>query len=38
MEETIRRFKAHLAKMHAYEHALGVLYYDAVTVMPKAGG
>ena len=38
MEETIRRFKAHLAKMHAYEHALGVLYYDAETVMPKAGG
>lgn len=38
MEETIRRFKAHLAKLHAYEHALGVLYYDAETVMPKAGG
>lgn len=38
MEETIRRFKAHLAKLHAYEHATGVLYYDAETVMPKAGG
>lgn len=38
MEETIRRFKEHLAKQHAYEHALGVLYYDAETVMPKAGG
>ena len=38
MEETIRRFKEHLAKQHAYEHALGVLYYDAETVMPRAGG
>ena len=37
MQETVKRFKAHLAKMHAYSHAMGVLYYDSETVMPKAG-
>ncbi len=37
MQETVQRFKAHLQKMHAYAHALGVLYYDSETVMPRAG-
>ena len=35
MEETIRKFKEHLAKMEAYSHAFGVLNYDSETVMPK---
>ncbi len=37
MEETIRKFKEHLAKMAAYHHAFGVLSYDAETAMPKGG-
>ncbi len=37
MEETIKSFKALLAKMHAYQHAMGALHYDAETVMPKKG-
>ncbi len=37
MQEIIAKFKAHLKKMHAYNHALGVLYYDMETVMPKGG-
>ena len=37
MEETIRNFKQHLAKMEAYGHAFGVLNYDSETVMPKGG-
>ena len=37
MEETIRKFKEHLAKMNAYSHAFGVLSYDSETVMPRGG-
>ncbi|MBE5784388.1 MAG: carboxypeptidase M32 [Clostridiales bacterium] len=37
MQDTVKRFKAHLAKMHAYSHAMGVLYYDSETAMPKGG-
>ena len=37
MEETIRKFKEHLRKMDAYEHAFGVLNYDSETAMPKGG-
>ena len=37
MEETIRKFKEHLAKMNAYSHAFGVLSYDSETAMPKGG-
>ena len=37
MEETIRKFKEHLRKMDAYNHAFGVLNYDSETVMPKGG-
>ena len=37
MEETIRKFKEHLAKMDAYNHAFGVLNYDSETVMPRGG-
>lgn len=37
MEETVKSFKALLAKMHAYQHAISTLHYDAETVMPKKG-
>jgi len=37
MQETVKSFKALLAKMHAYQHAMGALQYDAETVMPKKG-
>ena len=37
MQETIARFKQALCKRHALEHAMGVLYYDAETAMPRAG-
>lgn len=37
MQETIQSFKALLAKMHAYDHAMSALYYDNQTVMPKKG-
>jgi carboxypeptidase Taq len=37
MEETKRKFKEYQKKMHAYSHALNMLYYDAVTSMPKGG-
>ena len=37
MQETVQTFKALLAKMHAYQHAMGALQYDAETVMPKKG-
>ena len=37
MEETIRNFKEHLAKMNAYGHAFGVLNYDSETAMPRGG-
>lgn len=36
MEELIKRFKERLAKIKAYNHAIGVLYYDSETVMPRA--
>ena len=36
MEELIKRFKERLAKIKAYNHAMGVLYYDSETVMPRA--
>ena len=35
MEETVKRFKAHLEKLRVYQHAMGVMYYDMETVMPK---
>lgn len=37
MEPTIQRFKAHLSRMDAYAHAMGLLSYDAVTSMPRGG-
>ncbi|MDO4564048.1 MAG: carboxypeptidase M32 [Clostridia bacterium] len=37
MQDTILAFKEHLAKIDAYSHAMGKLYYDSVTVMPKGG-
>ena len=35
MQKLIEEFKAYLHKMHAYEHALGVMNYDFETAMPK---
>lgn len=35
MEDTVKRFKEHLEKMRAINHASGVLYYDSDTVMPR---
>ena len=37
MEDTVKKFKEHLKKMDAYNHALGVLNYDSVTAMPSGG-
>ena len=37
MQETIRKFKEILAKLDAYQHALGVMQYDSETAMPRAG-
>ena len=35
MEATVKRFKAQLEKIRVYQHAIGILYYDMETVMPK---
>ena len=35
MQKRIEEFKAYLHKMHAYEHAMGVMNYDFETAMPK---
>ncbi len=37
MNDAKTKFKALLAKMHAYNHAVSALNYDAETVMPKKG-
>ncbi len=34
-QEKILEFKKYQQKMHAFNHAMGVLYYDAETCMPK---
>ena len=34
MEKALTRLKALQAKLHAYEHAVNILYYDSVTVAP----
>ena len=36
-EELIARLRALVAKMRAYAHAEGVLYYDAATIAPPGG-
>ena len=38
MEEIVKRFKAQLTKIHVYQHAAGIMYYDMETVMPKGAG
>lgn len=35
MQQKIEQFKAVLKKMKAYQHAMGVMFYDFETVMPK---
>ena len=37
MQQKIAKFKETLRKAKAYQHALGVMYYDFQTVMPRAG-
>lgn len=37
MKQTVEAFKAHEKKQNAYGHAMGKLYNDSVTVMPKKG-
>ena len=34
LQDTVNAFKAHQKKMHAYNHAMGLLNYDAATAMP----
>ena len=36
-EELTARLRSLVAKMHAYAHAEGVLYYDAATIAPPGG-
>jgi len=35
LKQMVEQFKAHQKKMHAYSHAMGLLYYDSVTTMPS---
>lgn len=35
MQKLVKEFKAYLKKLHAYQHAAGVMYYDFETAMPK---
>ena len=35
LEEKVVQFKEHQKKMRAYEHALGLMQYDAATGMPS---
>ncbi len=35
LQEKISEFKKYQQKMHAFSHAMGILHYDAETVMPK---
>ncbi len=34
LQDTVNAFKVHQKKMHAYNHAMGLLNYDAATAMP----
>lgn len=34
LKDTVKAFKAHQKKMHAFEHATALLNYDAATTMP----
>lgn len=35
MQNTVKQYKAILAKRNALSHAMGVLSYDSETAMPK---
>ncbi|MBR0426084.1 MAG: carboxypeptidase M32 [Clostridia bacterium] len=35
MEAIVKRFKEQLEQLRVYDHAMGILYYDMETVMPK---
>ena len=37
LEEMKSRLRAITGKLHAYEHAMGVMYYDAATGAPRGG-
>ena len=38
IQETVERYRAYLEKLRAYDHAMGLMYYDMNTVMPKGAG
>ena len=38
IQETVERYRAYLEKFRAYDHAMGLMYYDMNTVMPKGAG
>ena len=38
IQETVERYRAHLQKLRAYEHAMGLMSYDMNTIMPKGAG
>ena len=35
MQEKVKQYKDYLRKADAFDHAVGVMYYDFETVMPK---
>ena len=35
IQETVERYRAYLEKQRAYAHAMGLMYYDMSTVMPR---
>ena len=37
LEQAVQSIKALQARRAAYQHALGVMYYDSVTVAPPGG-
>ena len=38
IQETVERYKAYLKKLRAYHHAMGLIYYDMDTIMPRGAG
>ncbi len=38
LQEALQQFRAIQARIHAYNHAAGILYYDGVTTAPSGSG
>lgn len=38
ISKTVERYREHLQKLRAYEHAMGLISYDMNTIMPKGAG